>query len=161
MRSFNGFDVQVHDACGVFGQRNINEAKSSKETFMFTNSGISRICQWTRLTITQAGDIVFVTAKVLGDGPNKSAIRAYNSGDDEPTHLTLYEQNCWFMTDQMTSSLCIFNLRQRETGARTNDGREKADARDSGLTSLSSLRPLTNILLPNNPHETIEPFWDI
>lgn len=54
----------------------IDEAKSSKETFVFANSGVSGIRQWARLTITQAGDIVFVTAKVLGDGPDKRVIRA-------------------------------------------------------------------------------------
>lgn len=41
MRSFNGFDVQVHDAYGVVSQCSVNEAKSSEETFMFTDSGIS------------------------------------------------------------------------------------------------------------------------
>ena len=47
MRSFDGFDVQVHDACGVVTQCSINEAKSNKETFMFANSGISGVRQRT------------------------------------------------------------------------------------------------------------------
>ena len=47
MRSFDGFDVQVHDAYGVVSQCNINRAKSNRETFMLANSGISGVCQWT------------------------------------------------------------------------------------------------------------------
>jgi len=78
MRSFNGFDVQVHDAYGVFSQCAVNEAKSSEETFMFANSGISGIRQWARLTIAQACDVIFVPTKVLGDGSNKNAIGAWN-----------------------------------------------------------------------------------
>ena len=55
---------------------------------------------------------------------------------DKFTYLTLYEQNCWFITDQITSSLCIFKPQQGENGAkRTGDGREKADARDQRLTT--------------------------
>ena len=56
-------------------------------------------------------------------------------GHINPTYLTLYEQNCWFMTDQMTSSLCIFEQQQRGNGVRTTGGREKGDARDLRLTT--------------------------
>ena len=57
-------------------------------------------------------------------------------GHINPTYLTLYEQNCWFMTDQMTSSLCIFEQQQRGNRVRrTAGGREKGDARDLRLTT--------------------------
>ena len=41
------------------------------------------------------------------------------------THLTLYEQNCWFMTDQITSSLCIFELQRSGEGAGGREAEEK------------------------------------
>ena len=109
MCPFNGFDIQIHDACALSVNVTLTERDRTR-TFMFTDSGISGIRQWTRLTITQAGDVVFVSAKVLGYGSSKNAIRARNFDMMSPAHLTLYEQNCWFITDQITSSLCIPKL---------------------------------------------------
>lgn len=81
MRSFNGFDIQIHDSCGAVSQmQHSMERNRAKKTFMFTDSCISGIRQWTRLTIAQASDVVLVPAKVLGDGSNKNAIRARNFG---------------------------------------------------------------------------------
>ena len=69
MRSFDGFDVQVHDAWAP-GQKTQHPGREIEQrTFMFADSRISRIRQWTRLTIAQTGDVVFIPTKVLGYGP--------------------------------------------------------------------------------------------
>ena len=53
---------------------------------------------------------------------------------DELTHLTLYEQNCWFMTDQITSSLCIFKLQQRGRSEEDAGGREAEEKKLTHVT---------------------------
>jgi hypothetical protein len=54
------------------------------------------------------------------------------------TCLTLYEQNCWFITDQITSSLCIVQRMQRTTANRKNSKEANSNVATSMSSSLST-----------------------
>jgi len=74
-------------------------------TFFFANGGIPWVGKRTWLPITQSSDIVLIPTEILCCSSSKFRQASFQFWDH--THLTLYEQKWWFITDQITSSLCI------------------------------------------------------